>query len=185
MAQHPPAPGRAVTSQTAGGRAGLGGSDGRQDRCPAAPALSGSSRSEASRRRWPLWRSRGSCSPPSGRCCASTLKSGGRPPEPGGREPGADGEEDRPAAEGGDVDSGGGEGRMNGSTFWRSRDGSMRQRRFASPTREHRLRSLPTKQGHAALPLATREYENDTTSSNSRSSILRHPGVGIFARPPP
>ena len=89
------------------------------------------------------------------------------------------------AAEGGDLDSGGGEGRISGTTFRRLRDGTMRQRRFASPTRDIRMRLLLTKKGHAALPLATREYESDKTSNNSRSSLLRHPGVVILARPPP
>ncbi len=89
------------------------------------------------------------------------------------------------AAEGGNLDSGGGEGRISGTTFRRLRDGTMRQRRFASPTRDIRMRLLLTKKGHAALPLATRGYESDKTSNNSRSSLLRHPGVVILARPPP
>ena len=77
------------------------------------------------------------------------------------------------AAEGGDLDSGGGEGRISGTTFRRLRDGTMRQRRFASPTRDIRMRLLLTKKGHAALPLATRGGGLGERSTSAWGSVKK------------
>ncbi len=61
----------------------------------------------------------------------------------------------------------------------------MRQRRFASPTRDSRWRTLPTKHGHADRPEATRGYQSDGSSDHARSSTPLRPRATILPRPPP
>lgn len=55
---------------------------------------------------------------------------------------------------------------MSEATIRRTREPAMRQRRFASPTRDSRRHSLPTKHGHADRPQATRGYQSDRSSDH-------------------
>ena len=77
---------------------------------------------------------------------------------------------------------------MRAGTIWRTRAVPTRQGMHCAQTRDHRLRSLPTKHGHAALLItigATREYQSDSSSKRPAASALSSPTHKPTGRPPP
>jgi hypothetical protein len=77
---------------------------------------------------------------------------------------------------------------MRAGTIWRTRAVPTRQGPHHARTRDHRLRSLPTKHGHAARLItigAIREYQSDSSSKRPAASALSHPTHKHTERPPP